>query len=107
MPRQPSPPRWQDPVLDEAALAVARAVRGAIRALEGSSPRWATWFEALLPALEDGDRPALETAAKRARAAYGAKDSVMDVWTAPEARQLRDLIDRLQLVLARRGESGE
>lgn len=103
MPRQPSAPRWQDPALDEAALAVARGVRSAVRALEGSSPRWATWFEAVLPALEDGDRRALEAAAKRARAAFGAKDSVLDVWTAPEARHLRDLIDRLQRVLAQRG----
>ena len=93
-------------MLDEAALDVARAMRAAVRELGESSPRWATWFEALVPALEDGDRPALEAAAKRARAAFGAKDSVLDVWTAPEARELRDLIDRLQRVLAQRGASG-
>ena len=102
MPREPSPPRWQDPALDEAALAVARAIRGAVKELERTAPRWATWFEALLPALEDGDRPALEAAARRARAAFGARDSVLDAWPSADALQLRDLIDRLQRVLARR-----
>lgn len=106
MTRRPSTPRWQDPLLDEVALAVARAMRSAVRDLQDPAPRWATWFEALLPALEDGDRPALEAAARRAHAAFGAKDSVLDVWTAPEARRLRDLIDELQHALAKRGAQG-
>ncbi len=107
MPRQIPTPRWQDPPLDEAALAVARDIRHALVELRTVAPRWATWFDALLPALEDGDRAALEAAAKRARAAYGARDSVLDVWSTPEALQLRDQIDRLQRLLARRSAERE
>ena len=98
MPRERIAARWQDPALDEQALAVAAGLRGALGALrEAEHDRWVAWFEALLPVFEDGDVAALRTAARRARAAFGAKDSVVDAWAdADAALRLRDAIDRLQ-----------
>jgi hypothetical protein len=95
-PRRRSPPRWADPELDEAALAVARSVRRALRGLEAvGDARWRTWFSGTLSALEDGDRGAVEQAARTARAAFGSTDSVLAVWPAPDAIVLREEIDRL------------
>ena len=83
-----------------AALAVASSIRRALRALEvAGDVRWRTWFAETLPALEDGDRRAVEQAARTARAAFGSTDSVLAVWPAPEAMRLRDEIDRLIRVL--------
>ncbi len=99
-PRRRSAPRWADPELDEAALAVARLVRHALRALEAAGDvRWRTWFSATLPALEDGDRRAVEQAARTARAAFGSTDSVLAVWPTADAFRLREEIDRLLRVV--------
>jgi len=99
-PRRRSPPRWADPELDEAALGVASSIRRALRALEAAGDvRWRTWLAETLPALEDGDRRAVEQAARTARAAFGSTDSVLAVWPAQEAILLRDQIDRLMRVL--------
>ncbi len=104
MPRERTVARWQDPGLDEQALAVAAGVRGALGVLrEHGQERWVEWFEALLPVFEDGDVAALRIAARRARAAYGAKDSVVDAWPDQEAAlRLRDAVDRLQRTLDQR-----
>ena len=105
--RDAGPPRWQDPQLDEAALDVARRVRVAVASLRrGGHERWASFLEPLLPALEDGDRADLLVAARRARAAFGARDSVLDAAPDPEMLGLRDAVDRLQLLLERRRASG-
>jgi len=104
VPRDRTPARWQDPGLDEQALAVAAGVRGALAALgDGGDDRWIAWFEPLLGVFEDGDAAALRTATRRARAAFGAKDSVMDAWPDEAAAlRLRDAIDRLQRALDQR-----
>ncbi len=97
------PPRWQDPVLDEAALELARLVRGAVVALGAlGHERWVAFLEPLVPVFEDGDRADLLLAARRARAAFGARDSILDAWPSDEARRLRDAVDHLQHLIDRR-----
>jgi hypothetical protein len=103
MPRARAAPRWEDPALDEAALAVAGRIRAVLPALGAArDSRWRTWFEALLPALEDGDRPAIDAAARRARAAFGSGDSVREVWPGDDSLRCRDALDRLLRMLAER-----
>ncbi len=68
--------------------------------------RWAALFEPLVPVFEDGDRADLLVAARRARAAFGARDSVLDAWDSDDALRLRDALDRLQLLLDRRQATG-
>jgi len=105
--RDAGPPRWQDPQLDEAALEVARRVRLAVAGLrDHGHERWVAFLEPLAPAFEDGDRADLLAAARRARAAFGARDSVLDVAPGPDMLQLRDAVDRLQLLLERRRAAG-
>jgi hypothetical protein len=83
-----------------AALAVASSIRRALRALEvAGDVRWLKWFSETLPALEDGDRRAVEQAARTARAAFGSTDSVLAVWPTQDAMRLRDEIDMLIRVL--------
>lgn len=96
-------PRWEDPGLDEAALGVARLMRGAVGTLRsGGQERWASYLEPLVPVFEDGDTLDLLRAARRARAAYGARDSVLEAWPSPDAIRLRDGLDVLLVVLERR-----
>ena len=103
MPRPVYRPRWEDAALDDAALAVARRTRTVLVALEAAGDtRWRAWFEVLVPVFEDGDRSALEAAGRKARAAFGAKDSVRDVVDSPDLLVLRDAIDVLLRVLAER-----
>ena len=106
--RQPPVPRWQDPALDEAALAAAHGIREAIGALRArGATRWVHWLEPLEPVLEDGDRADVLVAARRARAAFGAKDSVLDDWPDDAALRLRDVVDALLRALDARAMRGE
>ena len=106
--RPPPVPRWQDPALDEAALAAAHRAREAIAALRArGATRWVHWFELIQPVLEDGDRADVQVAARRARAAFGAKDSVLDALPDDEALRLRDALDRLLRALDARAARGE
>lgn len=99
----PRPARWEDPALDEAALATARLTSQAVRALRAlAAERWAAFFEPLVPVFEDGDRDDLHRAARRARAAFGARDSVLDAWPSDDALRLRDSVDALLTLLDRR-----
>ena len=102
-PRRRSPPRWADPELDEAALAVARSIRRAVATppLAGN-PRWDAWLSETLPGLEDGDRAAVERSARRVRAAFGSVDSIIAAWPGGDAIALREEVDRLIRVLNRR-----
>jgi hypothetical protein len=101
------PPRWQDPPLDEAALAVARLARGGVAVLRArGQERWAAYLEPHVPVLEDGDRTDLLVAARRVRAAFGARDSLLDAWPSEDALRLRDAADRLLLLLERRHARG-
>ena len=100
-------PRWEDPSLDEAALAAARLTERALGALrERGATRWVAFFEPLVPMFQDGDRDDLLRATRRARAAFGARDSVLDEWPTDDALRLRDRVDSLQALLDRRRASG-
>ena len=97
------PPRWQDPQLDEAALDVARRVRVAVAVLRGrGNARWVAFLEPLVSAFEDGDRTDLQAAGRRARAAFGARDSLLDAAPDADTLGLRDAVDRLLFLLERR-----
>jgi len=101
--RAAGPPRWQDPQLDEAALDVARRVRGVVAGLrERGNARWVAYLEALVPAFEDGDRADLQAAGRRVRAAFGARDSLLDAAPDGDPLRLRDAVDRLLVLLERR-----
>jgi hypothetical protein len=105
--RDAGPPRWQDPQLDEAALDVARRTRLVVEALRGAGhDRWVAFLEPLVPAFEDGDRVDLQAAARRARAAFGARDSLLDALPDTDTVRLRDAVDRLLLLVERRRAIG-
>jgi len=96
------PARHERPLIDEAALAAARdadRLLAAARALGTTH-----WEEVLAPLpglLRDGVIADLPRVARRARAAYGPKDSIRDAFS-PELTEpfLADL-DRLLKTLAR------
>ncbi len=95
-------PRHALPLVDEAALAAARhADRLLASALAGGHARWAAFLEPIPGRLRDDPPAELQAIARRARAAYGPKDSVRDVLPDELALPFRDAIDELLAVLAR------
>ena len=104
-PRTPS--RHELPEIDEAGLAAAlcadRLLAGA-RAI--GSARWEAFLAPLPERLRDAPPAELRTVARRARAAFGAKDSIVDVLPWEDAIAFRDALDRLTKVLARRDAAG-
>ena len=109
MPALPSRPgRHELPAIDEAALAAARhadrlvdAARAAVAAGAPGAARWAAFLEPLPERLRDAPPAELRSVARRARAAYGLKDSIADVLPADLAIAFRDAIDDLARVLTR------
>ena len=88
--------RHEYPVIDEAALAVARhADRLLESAREIGASRWAAYFEPMPDRLRDDEPAALRVTATRCRAAYGVKDSVRDVLPAAVTEPFLDALDRL------------
>jgi hypothetical protein len=101
--RPASPARHERPIIDEAALAAARAGdRVVAAARERGAVRWATYLEPLPDALRDGPLGDLRRVAQRARAAYGPKDSVRDALPRDVTEPFLEAIDRLLKELARR-----
>jgi len=97
-----SRPRHELPVIDEAALAAARhADRLLAAAQAGGHARWAAFLEPIPGRLRDDPPAELRAVARRARAAFGPKDSICDVLPDELALPLRDALDRLLVVLAR------
>jgi hypothetical protein len=96
------PARHERPVIDEAALAAARA---ADRLLDDArargATRWIAYLEPLPDHLRDGDLADLRRLAMRARAAYGPKDSIRDMLSADVTEPFLIAIDRLLKVLAK------
>ncbi len=96
------PRRHELPEIDEAALAAARH---ADRVLEAAKLRGASRWEAFLAPLPDrlrDDPPAeLRAVVRRARAAYGPKDSIADALPEDLVLPFRDALDRLAKALAR------
>jgi hypothetical protein len=104
----PRPGRHELPAIDEAGLAAARhadrlldAARAAEAAGAAGAARWATFLAPLPERLRDAPASELRSVARRARAAYGPKDSIADVLSADLAIAFRDSIDDLTRVLAR------
>jgi hypothetical protein len=119
-----APARHEIPDVDAAALVAARAVDHLLAesrriAAEGSRPdreglhsldaarqaadadRWSTYFGHLPDQLRDEPLPALRAAARRARAAYGPKDSIRDTYPPEVTEPLLEAIDRLLKAIAR------
>jgi len=102
------PGRHELPAIDEAALAAARhadrlvdAARAAAVAGAPGAARWAAFLEPLPERLRDAPPAELRSVARRARAAYGLKDSIADVLPADLTIAFRDAIDDLTRVLVR------
>ena len=119
-----APARHEIPEVDAAALVAARAVdhllaesRGiaaaatepddqGLHSLDAArhaadAERWSAYFARLPDQLRDEPLPALRGAARRARAAYGPKDSIRDTFSPEITEPLLDAIDRLLKAIAR------
>ncbi len=99
-PRPPS--RHELPEIDEAGLAAARcADRLLADARAIGSTRWEAFLAPLPERLRDAPPADLRAAARRGRAAFGAKDSIADVLPWEDAMAFRDALDRLLKLLLR------
>ncbi len=100
--RHAGPARHEIPAIDEAALAAARS---ADRMLAGARERgMSRWTEFLAPVpdlLRDADLAGLRTVSRRARSAYGARDSIRDSLPADLTEPFLADLDRLLRLLAR------
>ena len=119
-----SPARHELPDIDATALTTARSVdrllasaaeiiaaRGrpdedGLRSLDAArvasaAERWAGYFERVPEQLRDDPVASLRAVARRARAAYGPKDSIRDVFSPEVTEPLLDAIDRLLKAIAR------
>jgi hypothetical protein len=84
------------PAIDDLAMIAARhADRLVAAAREREVVRWQAYLESLPDRLRDEDLPGLRSAAIRARAAYGVKDSVRDALPADLTEPFLEAIDRL------------
>src|SRR5215207_10768692 len=102
------PARHELPAVDDAALAAARAADRMVAAAEASGiERWHAFLAPLPDRLRDGDLPDVRSAAMRARAAYGPKDSVRDALPSDVTEPFLESVDRLLKVLARRDVRGD
>ena len=96
-------PRHELPAVDEAGLVAARYADLLLAAARDVGiQRWADYLAPLPDRLRDDEPRALRLTALRARAAYGAKDSVRDALPAELTEPFLESIDRLLRVLARR-----
>lgn len=100
------PARHEIPLIDEHALAAARAGDRllAVAAERPTAPGVARWTRELggIPdVLRDGDLRDLRRAAVRSRSAYGPKDSLRDALPADVTEPFLEAIDRLLRELAR------
>lgn len=83
-------------MIDERGLVAARAADVTLAAAEErEQARWVAFLAPLPERFRDGDPPDLRSAAMRARAAFGPKDSIRDVLPADVTEPLLDAVDRL------------
>ena len=100
--RVEGPARHQRPVIDEAALVAARDAEHLLAAAEASgSQRWAEFLGPLPDQFRDSTLSDLRGVARRARAAYGPKDSIREVLPAELTEPFLDHLDRLLKAIAR------
>ena len=101
--RDPGPARHERPLIDEAALAAARAGDVLVAdARARGADRWLAYMEPLLDRLRDDGLGELRRTALRARAAYGPKDSIRDACSPDATEPFLTAIDRLIKQLNRR-----
>lgn len=100
--REDLPARHETPEIDAAALEAARtADRLLAAAVAAGSARWIRYLERMPERLRDDPIPALRSAARAGRAAFGVKDSIRDVLPASATEPFLDAIDRLLKLIAR------
>ncbi len=103
-----TPPRHERPAIDEAALVAARhADRLVLAARDRGDERWERFLAPLPDRLRDDEVPELRTIARRARAAYGPKDSIRDALPPDLTEAFLDSLDRLVREINRRETSGD
>jgi hypothetical protein len=94
--------RHEVPEIDAAALAMARDVDDLLDAARArAAARWESYLTPFPDLLRDAPPADLRGIARRLRAAYGPKDSIVDVLPWETCQRLRDRIDALQRLLAR------
>lgn len=100
------PARHEIPLIDEWALAAARAGDRLLavaeeRASDRAAARWARELAGIPDVLRDGDLRDLRRAAVRSRSAYGPKDSIRDALPPDVTEPFLEAIDRLLREIAR------
>lgn len=101
------PARHERPAIDEAALVAARHADRLVQAArEGGNSRWEAFLAPFPDRLRDDELRDLRAVARRARAAYGPKDSIRDALPPELTEAFLDAIDRLLRELARREMAG-
>ena len=96
------PPRHEIPAIDEAALVAARQADLLLTAAgDLGFSRWEAYLTPLPDRFRDGDIRDIRSAAMRARAAYGPKDSLRDALPAALTEPFLDAVDRLLKAIAR------
>jgi hypothetical protein len=94
--------------VDEAALLAARHADHLLAAAsEAGVARWVEFLQPIPDHLRDDALPGLRSTALRARAAYGAKDSVRDALPDDVTLPFLESIDRLLRLIARRQHQAE
>ena len=102
MTRDTGPARHERPAIDEAALAAARdADRLLVAARIRRNARWELFLADVPDQLRDARISELKGIARRARAAYGPKDSIRETLPAELTEPFLDRLDRLLKALAR------
>lgn len=102
-----TPARHEMPAIDAAAMTAARwADRLLAAAEERHLERWEAFLAPVPDRLRDGELRDLRSVALRARAAYGAKDSIRDALPDDLVEPFRDALDALLKALARQQTDG-
>jgi hypothetical protein len=102
VPDQRYPARHELPDIDAAALEAARAADTALAAARAAgADRWIGYLSPLPDRLRDDSLRELRSTSRRARAAYGPKDSIRDALSAEATEPLLLAIDRLLKAIAR------
>jgi hypothetical protein len=102
------PPRHAIPAIDDAAMVTARQADLLLEAARSSGIiRWEAYLAPLPGRFRDGDIRDIRSAAMRARAAFGPKDSVRDALPAALTEPFLDAVDRLLKTIARHELRGE
>ena len=100
--RQIDPARHELPDIDAAALEAARAADAAVAAARAiGADRWLAYIAPIPDRLRDDSLRELRLSARRARAAYGPKDSIRDALPEAATEPLLLAIDRLLKAIAR------